>query len=255
MHVVLRVAAIALIFPLACSPTGPAESTGDATSTGGDSSTGAAPTTGDASTSTGDEPPASTGTTGTTGTTGDPTTGAATTLDATTGDPTTTAASTSSSGSETGGASETTDASETTGASETTAGLEPVTRAWWVDGNELQIRVIQEDAATGLCRGVFLGLADVVPDTYAAVDTPRAWAVRYVFVHDGPGACLDPYMWYENEPAHADAAVGTVVFHDLGVDGKPATLDLDVTATHGPGEPWTPPTDTLVASSVPVEVG
>jgi hypothetical protein len=151
------------------------------------------------------------------------------------------------------GSTDTTTDSESTGTSSLL-----VTRAWWVNGDLLQIRVLQQHDGPGLCRGVILeALTDGGTDSpkYAPVEQPVDWGVRYVFVHANVDDCFDPYFWYENDPAHADSATGTVVFHDLDDVGKPATLDLEVTGVYTPLQPWTPPEDLLLAPGVPVEVG
>lgn len=247
MQCTVRVALIGLSVLMACSPEAPEDSTDGAASAS--TGTGATPTTGAASTSTGGGPSATSSGTDT----GEPTT---------TGEPPTTDATSDASTMEaTSGPASATTGSETTagttsaGADETTAAVEPVTRAWWVDGNELQIRVIQEDPVAGLCRGLLLGLEQFVSDKYDTVAAPPMWGVQVIFVHAGPGACLDPYQWYENGPAFPGEAEGTVVFHDLDDKGKPATLDIEVTATYAPGEPWTPTSDMLVGTAVTVEVG
>lgn len=232
----LGVAPVALA--LACSPGAPGDLTG--TSTGGDASTGPAPTSGVASTDTGSTTDAGP-ITGDASTTPDDTTTGDTT-DETTGADATTGAATTTTG-------------ETGSTSETTGALAPITKAWWIDGVDLQIRVIQEDSEAGLCRGVILEREGVVLDEFTKVATPPTWGVRDIFVHAGPGACLDPYDWWQNQPAFAADATGTAVFHDVDGEGKPASLDLDIAATYLPGEPWTPSDDALTVSAVPVDVG
>lgn len=218
-------------------------------------------TTGSTSGSTGESTDG--GTTTSTGTTDDTPTGTSTATTASesststsTGEPLTTGGEPTTLGTTTEAA---TTSTETTGDTETTGTpAEPLTRAWWVDGNTLQLRILQQDSSAGLCRGLILeALASGGVDTpaYEPVDQPAEWAVRYVFVHDAPDDCFDPYTWYENEPASAAAATGTITLHDADADGQPETLDLEVTGTYVPSAPWTPAEDLLAAAGVVVEIG
>jgi len=137
--------------------------------------------------------------------------------------------------------------------------IPPVTRAWWVDGSTLQIRVIQEDVEAGLCRGVMLealinGGSEMAK--YEPVEQPDGWGIRYVFVHAMPENCLDPYdWWFETGAVYADSASGTVTFHDVDDVGRPASLDVEITSMYLPGEPWVPAEELLLAVDVPVESG
>jgi hypothetical protein len=165
----------------------------------------------------------------------------------TTGGETTTTATT---------ASETGDDGTSTGT--TGAPVSPVTRAWWVDGVSLQIRVFQQDDEAGLCRGIILeslmtGAVD--GPGLEPIEQPAEWAVRDVFVHDAVDDCFDPYDWWMNEPAYAGSAVGVVTFAGGGIDVKPTSLDVDVTGSFEPSAPWIPAEDLLVAADVAVEVG
>lgn len=207
--------------------------TSEAASTDGQTSTG------DASTGT------STDTTTTTSTTAEPTSGETPlTTDATTtgGDSTIT----------------TTDTGDTTTTGTTGAPAEPDTQAWWVDGNSLQIRVIQRDDDVGLCRGFILealangGLDD---PKYEPVEQPDEWGVRVVFVHQDLGDCFDPYQFFRKDPAYADSAAGTVTFHDVDQDGRPASVDLVITGVYTPSAPWIPAEDLFKATAVAVETG
>ncbi|WAS97370.1 hypothetical protein [Nannocystis punicea] len=209
-------------------------STGETSSPGGATSTSSGETTSSGSASgtptTSVEPTSSTGETTTT-TGGESTTGAATT-------------------------SETSDDGTSTGT--TGAPVSPVTRAWWVDGVSLQLRVIQQDDEAGLCRGLILeslmtGAVD--GPGLEPIEQPAEWAVRYVFVHDTVDACFDPYDWWMNEPAYAESGVGVVTFSGVDIQGKPMSLDIDVTGSFEPGAPWIPEEDPLVAADVAVEVG
>lgn len=206
--------------------------------------------TGPGQTSTSDASTApSTDTTTTTSTTTEPTSGETPlTTDATTtgGDSTIT----------TGDTTTTTEATGTTGT--TGAPAQPVTRAWWVDGNTLQIRVIQQDDDAGLCRGFFLealvnGGTDLAQ--YEPVEQPDDWGVRVVFVHQDLDDCFDPYLFYRKDIAYADSATGTATFHDVDQNGRPATLDLEVTGIYTPAAPWVPAEDLFAAAGVAVENG
>lgn len=218
-------------------------STGSTTATGGASSTSGANTTETASTTT------SSGTTNSEAPTSevepDPSTGLP---PVTTGGETTTGTTTT-----------TTTGDDSTSTGTTGTPIPPVTRAWWVDGNTLQIRVIQEDAEAGLCRGVMLealinGGSEMAK--YEPVAQPDGWGVRHVFVHAMPDDCLDPYSWWDGTGAvYADSASGTVTFHDVDDLGRPASLDVDMTHVYLPGEPWVPAEDLLLAAGVPVETG
>lgn len=219
-------------------------STGSTTATGGASSTSGANTTETASTTT------SSGTTNSEAPTSevepDPSTGLP---------PVTTDGETTTSGTTT----TTTTGDDSTSTGTTGTPIPPVTRAWWVDGNTLQIRVIQEDAEAGLCRGVMLealinGGSEMAK--YEPVAQPDGWGVRHVFVHAMPDDCLDPYSWWDGTGAvYADSASGTVTFHDVDDLGRPASLDVDMTHVYLPGEPWVPAEDLLLAAGVPVETG
>ncbi|MCY1009991.1 hypothetical protein OV079_31400 [Nannocystis pusilla] len=177
-----------------------------------------------------------------TGTSTDTTTTTSTTAEPTSGDtPLTTDAPT------TGGDSTiTTTTGDTTTTGTTGAPAEPDTQAWWVDGNSLQIRVIQRDDDAGLCRGFILealangGLDD---PKYEPVEQPDEWGVRVVFVHQDLGDCFDPYQFFRKDPAYADSAAGTVTFHDVDQDGRPASVDLEITGVYAPSAPWIPAED------------
>ncbi|MFZ6182174.1 hypothetical protein [Nannocystis pusilla] len=188
-----------------------------------------------------------------TGTSTDATT-TSTTAEPTSGDtPLTTDATT------TGGDSTiTTTTGDTTTTGTTGAPAEPDTQAWWVDGNSLQIRVIQRDDDAGLCRGFILealangGLDD---PKYEPVEQPDEWGVRVVFVHQDLGDCFDPYQFFRKDPAYADSAAGTVTFHDVDQDGRPASVDLEITGIYTPSAPWIPAEDLFKATAVAVETG
>lgn len=203
-------------------------------------------TTGAGQTSTSDAPTgASTDTTTTTSTTAEPTSGET---------PLTTDATTTTGGDATITTSSTSDT--TTGT--TGAPAQPITQAWWVDGNNLQIRVIQQDDDAGLCRGFILeALADGGFDDpkYEPVEQPDEWGVRVVFVHQDLDDCFDPYLFFRKDPAYADSATGTVTFHDVDQDGRPASVDLEITGIYTPAAPWVPNEDLLTAVGVAVETG
>ncbi|MFY0535906.1 hypothetical protein [Nannocystis pusilla] len=198
----------------------------------------------------------------------DETTGAGqtSTSDATTGTSTDTTTSTSTTAEPTSGETPlTTDATTTDGDSTITttgdttgAPTQPVTQAWWVDGNSLQIRVIQQDDDAGLCRGFILeALANGGFDDpkYEPVEQPDEWGVRVVFVHQDLGDCFDPYLFFRKDPAYADSATGTVTFHDVDQDGRPASVDLEITGLYTPAAPWVPDEDLFAAAGVTVETG
>ncbi|MDC0670466.1 hypothetical protein [Nannocystis radixulma] len=154
--------------------------------------------------------------------------------------------------------------SDTTGADDTSTGstgmaMPPVTRAWWVETLPTQIRVIQEDSEAGLCRGIILeSLIEgngIDSPKYEPVEQPAEWGVRYVFVLDDPELCFDPYFWWDNDPAYAESATGTLTFHEVADTGKPASLDVELTGVYVAGEPWVPGEDLLLAVGVDVEVG
>lgn len=215
-----------------------------AASTDATAATSTDETTGAGQSSTSD---ASTGTstdTTTTGTTAEPTSGEA---------PLTTDATT------TGGDSTiTTSSSSETTTGTTGAPAQPLTQAWWVDGNNLQIRVIQRDDDAGLCRGFILeALAGGGFDDpkYEPVEQPDEWGVRVVFVHQDLGDCFDPYLFFRKDPAYADSAAGTVTFHDVDQDGRPASVDLEITGLYTPAAPWIPTEDLFTAAGVAVETG
>jgi hypothetical protein len=240
---------VALALALACgdAPATTADteggaSTGGATATGGMSSTSGA-------TSTGEAESTSSGTTSSETPTSevepDPGTGLP---PITTDSETTTTTSTTS-----------TTGDDSTSTGTTGMSIPPVTRAWWVDGGTLQIRVIQEDAEAGLCRGVMLealinGGSEMAK--YEPVEQPDGWGIRYVFVHAMPENCLDPYdWWFETGAVYADSASGTATFHDVDDVGRPASLDVEITSIYAPGEPWVPAEELLLAVDVPVERG
>ncbi|MCY1072062.1 hypothetical protein OV090_45375 [Nannocystis sp. RBIL2] len=187
---------------------------------------------------------ANTDTTTSTSTTAEPTSGETplTTDDATT----------------TGGDSTITTTSSDTTTGTTGAPTQPLTQAWWVDGNNLQIRVIQRDDDAGLCRGFILeALANGGFDDpkYEPVEQPDEWGVRVVFVHQDLDDCFDPYLFFRKDPAYADSAAGTVTFHDVDQDGRPASVDLEITGLYTPAAPWVPDEDLFAAAGVAVETG
>ncbi len=156
------------------------------------------------------------------------------------------------------------DATSTTAATTATAtGDDPVTpeervtKAWWVDGAEsIQLRIIQADPEAGICRGVWLTVLDLGPNGFDPVELQDPWHVRHVWMHQNLEDCHDPYLWFENDLSNAVDATGTVVFHDLDDQGKPATIDIDLTGTaYMPVQPWAPAEDTMTATAVPVVVG
>ncbi|MCY0987178.1 hypothetical protein OV203_08585 [Nannocystis sp. ILAH1] len=155
------------------------------------------------------------------------------------------------------------DSTITTTSSDTTTGTtgaptQPLTQAWWVDGNNLQIRVIQRDDDAGLCRGFILeALANGGFDdpNYGPVEQPDEWGVRVVFVHQDLDDCFDPYLFFRKDPAYADSAAGTVTFHDVDQDGRPASVDLEITGLYTPAAPWVPDEDLFAAAGVAVETG
>lgn len=243
----ITTAVCAATLALACGPGEPGTITGDASTanatTGGATTvdpTTVDPTTTDPTTA----DPVTTGAVLTTGsdtsTTGEPTsTGAVST---TTGDGTTTSTSTTG---------------DTTTLAETTAGEPLTTKAWFVDGDKVQVRIFQADPATDLCTVVLLDLLNGPGsdnNKYAAVARPEGWGISGVGVYQDIDLCFDPYLWYRNPVAYADSAAGEIVFHDVD-NAKPATLDIDITGVYAGDDPWVPAEVPTVADAVPVEVG
>lgn len=131
---------------------------------------------------------------------------------------------------------------------------EPVLLAQWVEGMYPTVRVFKGDPVEDRCTIVRLamnGLGGGDDPAYAAVARPEGWGVEYVLVTKGFDDCHDFNLAVENELAKATAAAGSVSWR--GGAWPPGPLDIDVTMSFPPGEPWVPMMDSITASGLPVE--